>query len=40
MAVYEEAGANDQVLQATAVNGNTIFVNVQTKTKRRRGAWR
>jgi hypothetical protein len=40
MAVYEEAGANDEVLQATAVNGNTIFVNIQTKTRRSRGAWR
>ena len=30
MAVYEEAGANDEVLQATAVNGNTIFVNIQS----------
>ena len=40
MAVYEEAGANDEVLQATAVNGNAIFVNIQTKTKRSRGAWR
>jgi len=40
MDVYEEAGANDEVLQATAVNGNTIFVQVQTKTKRSRGAWR
>ena len=40
MAVYEEAGANDEVLQATAVNGNTIFVQIQTKTRRTRGAWR
>ena len=40
MAVYEEAGTNDEVLQATAVNGNTIFVNIQTKTRRSRGAWR
>ena len=40
MAVYEEAGANDEVLQATAVNGNTIFVQIQTKTRRSRGAWR
>ena len=40
MAVYEEAGANDEVLQATAVNGNTIFVNIQTKTRRSRGTWR
>jgi hypothetical protein len=40
MAVYEEAGANDEVLQATAVNGNAIFVNIQTKTRRSRGAWR
>ena len=40
MAVYEEAGANDEILQATAVNGNTIFVQIQTKTRRARGAWR
>ena len=40
MAVYEEAGANDEILQATAVNGNTIFVQIQTKTRRTRGAWR
>ena len=40
MAVYEEAGAKDEVLQATAVNGNTIFVQIQTKTRRTRGAWR
>jgi hypothetical protein len=40
MAVHEEAGANDEVLQATAVNGNAIFVNIQTKTRRSRGAWR
>ncbi len=40
MAVFEEAGANDEILQATAVNGNTIFVNIQTKTRRSRGAWR
>ena len=40
MAVYEEAGALDEVLQATAVNGNTIFVQIQTKTRRTRGAWR
>ena len=40
MAVYEEAGANDEVLQATAVNGNTIFVQIQTKTRRLRGTWR
>ena len=40
MAVYEEAGANDEVLQATAVNGNTIFVQIQTKTRRSRGTWR
>ena len=40
MAVHEEAGANDEVLQATAVNGNTIFVQIQTKTRRTRGAWR
>ena len=40
MAVYEEAGTNDEVLQATAVNGNTIFVQIQTKTRRTRGAWR
>ena len=40
MAVYEEAGTNDQVLQATAVNANTIFLKVETKTKRSRGAWR
>ena len=40
MAIYEEAGANDEILQATAVNGNTIFVQIQTKTRRARGAWR
>ena len=40
MAVYEEAGSNDEILQATAVNGNSIFVSIQTKTKRARGAWR
>ena len=40
MAVYEEAGANDQILMATAVNANTIFVKIETKTKRSRGAWR
>ena len=40
MAVYEEAGANDEIVQATAVNGNTIFVQIQTKTRRTRGAWR
>jgi len=40
MAVQEEAGSNDEILQATAVNGNSIFVQIQTKTKRARGAWR
>ena len=40
MAVYEEEGARDEILQATAVNGNSIFVSIQTKTKRARGAWR
>ena len=40
MAVYEEAGANDEILQGASVNGNTIFVQIQTKTKRTRGAWR
>jgi hypothetical protein len=40
MAVYEEAGANDEILQGAAVNGNTIFVQIQTKTRRARGAWR
>ena len=40
MTIYEEAGANDEILQATAVNGNTIFVQIQTKTRRARGAWR
>ena len=40
MAVYEEEGARDEILQATAVNGNTIFVQIQTKTRRARGAWR
>ena len=40
MAVYEEAGANDEILMATAVNANTIFVKIETKTKRSRGAWR
>ena len=40
MSVYEEAGANDQILMATAVNANTIFVKIETKTKRSRGAWR
>ena len=40
MAVYEEAGANDEVLQATAVSGNSIFVSIQTKTRRRRSRGR
>ena len=40
MSVYEEAGDNDEVLMATAVNANTIFVKIETKTKRSRGAWR
>ena len=40
MAVYEEEGARDEILQATAVNGNSIFVSIQTKTRRTRGAWR
>ena len=40
MAVHEEAGGNDEILQATAVNGNTIFVQIQTKTRRTRGQWR
>ena len=40
MAVYEEAGANDEILQGASVNGNTIFVQIQTKTRRARGAWR
>jgi hypothetical protein len=40
MAVYEEAGSNDEILQATAVNGNSIFVSIQTKTRRTRGTWR
>ena len=40
MSVYEEAGTNDQILMATAVNANTIFIKIETKTKRSRGAWR
>ena len=40
MSVYEEAGENDEVLMATAINSNTIFVKIETKTKRSRGAWR
>jgi hypothetical protein len=40
MSVYEEAGGNDQILMATAVNANSIFVKIETKTKRSRGAWR
>ena len=40
MSVYEEAGGNDRILMATAVNANTIFVKIETKTKRSRGAWR
>ena len=40
MSVYEEAGDNDEILMATAVNANTIFVKIETKTKRSRGAWR
>ena len=38
--VQEESGSNDEVLQATMINGGTIFINIQTKTKRARGAWR
>ena len=37
--VFEE-NTNDRVLQATEMNANTIFINVQTKTKRTRGTWR
>ena len=44
MAIYEESDAKgnsaDRILQATAVNANTIFLKVETKTKRSRGAWR
>ena len=40
MSVYEEAGANDEILMATALNANTIIVQIQTKTRRSRGAWR
>jgi len=44
MAIYEESDAKgnsaDRILQATSVNGNTIFVQVQTKTIRSAGAWR
>ena len=37
--VFEE-NTNDRVLQATEMNANTIFINIQTKTKRTRGTWR
>ena len=40
MSVYEEAGDNDEILMATAVNANTIFVQIQTQVRRLRGAWR
>ena len=43
MAVYEESDAKgnsaDRILQATSVNANTIFVQIQTKTRRSRGAF-
>ena len=38
--VQEESGSTDEVLQATMINGGTIFINIQTKTRRARGAWR
>jgi hypothetical protein len=44
MAIYEESDAKgnsaDRILQATSIDGNTIFVQVQTKTRRSAGAWR
>ena len=36
--VFEE-NTNDRVLQGTEMNANTIFINIQTKTRRSRGAW-
>ena len=32
--VYEESGANDQILAATEMQANSIFVNIQTKTRK------
>ena len=36
--VFEE-NTTDRVLQGTEMNANTIFINIQTKTRRSRGAW-
>ena len=42
--VFQENGLNDEILQATEMNANSIFLNIQTKERRgrrgRTGDWR
>ena len=40
LGVHEESGNNDEILQATMISVGNIFINIQTKTRRARGAWR
>jgi hypothetical protein len=39
MQIHQDAN-NPTVLMANQIHGGTIIGNIQTKTKRRRGAWR
>ena len=38
LAVYEDS-ENSDTLMATDIQGNAIFINIETKTRRSRGAW-